>query len=287
MWSVYVLGLRGALRCWPVGLVLFLMSAVFGIAFGSVAWSWLSLALDSSLATRTLLTHLDMNVFVDLLVHHGESLQMLAAAAAVLLGVAGFVWVWLNALAVIAVADPGDWSACVQRAVGAYPTFLRLWVTAGLVTGGTGAGVILAGRAALRWTAESPSEMTSAWILIGFGAVAVLLLLFLATVHDHARIQAVATGAGALRAYLWALAFVGYRSRRALPLAVLLMVTAAALLAVYAALDALVPTTSVPGVVVSLVLGQLMLLARAFVRLWFFAAQTELQNVSDVTELAR
>jgi hypothetical protein len=284
MGALYLSGLRGAAHRWAVVLSLFLMSIGFALAFGGLAWFWLSLAFDGSLATRTLLRDLDPNVFVDLVMHHGDSLQMLLAAGVLLLGAAGFVWVWLHAVAVVAVVETGDWGMCTRRAIEVYPAFVRLWLLASAATGATVLLLVVLGRLALRWTAESQVEMTAYWILLALLAGGGLALLFLSTVHDHARIHAAATGAGALRGYLWAIGFVGYRSRLALPLAALLTATVLVVMLVYSGIGALIPKTSVPGVVLSLVWGELMLLSRSFTRVWFFAAEAELQSASDVAD---
>ena len=53
MGRAYIRGFALALRRWPMVLVLFLASLLAGLSFAAAAWSWLSLALGSSLATRT------------------------------------------------------------------------------------------------------------------------------------------------------------------------------------------------------------------------------------------
>ena len=64
MGQAYALGLRAALRRWPVVVVLFLANLAAGVGFTAATWWWLSWSLDASLATRTLLADLDLNVFV-------------------------------------------------------------------------------------------------------------------------------------------------------------------------------------------------------------------------------
>jgi hypothetical protein len=280
--TLYGFGVRGALRRWPVVAALFVASVVCGIAFASLAWVSLATVLDASLATRTLLRDLDINVFVDLFVHHADSVRLFASAAVLLLGVSVCLWIWLNALAVVAVGEPGDWSTCTHRALDSYPTFLCLWGLATLVAGGTIMPIILAGRVLTRWTAESPSEMTAHWVLFGCIGATLVLLLVLTTIHDHARIHSVATGAGATAAYLWSVAFV-IRSRLALPLTMSMLATTAAFWLLYQGVGRMIGTQSLIGIAASLAAGQLLMLARMFLRVGCFAAETELQNVSDVT----
>jgi hypothetical protein len=281
MGQAYALGLRASLRRWPVVVVLFLANLAAGTGFAAAAWSWLSLSLDASLATRTLLTDLDWNVFVDLAAHHGQSLRMLLVGGALLAVPALLAGIWFNAVAVVAVGEDGDLAVCVQRGLSLYPTFFRLSLLAnGLGAASVVAGFVL-GRLLMRWTAESTWEL-SPYLAAGAGAlVGALLLLLVVTVHDHARVRSTATGAGALGAYAWALRFVTRRERRAVPLAVLLLSTGCVVWIVYQSVGMLVPTTSTPGVALSLVWGQALLLSRMLLRVWSFGAATELQSLRD------
>ena len=281
MGAAYVDGFRSALRRWPVVLLAFLASLSTGAVFMAASWSWLSLALDNSLATRTLLTDLDMNVFVDLFLHHGDSWRMLLGAGAMLAAVVAAVTVWLNAITVIACGEDASLGACVRRGVDVYAPFLRLALVALCVDLATLATVYAAAHWLVRWTAESSAEMTFYWISGGAGALGAVVLLFLTTVHDHARIRCVATGSGATRSYLWALAYVARRERRALPLALCLFTSGSAVWIVYQTVGMLMPAHSATGVVVSLLWGQAFMLWRALQRVWSFAAGTELQGLSE------
>ena len=279
MGRAFGFGLLAALRRWPVVVVLFVANLAAGLCFTAAAWSWLSAALDNSLASRTLLTDLDWNVFVDLVVHHGQSLRMLLAGALLLALPAVLFGIWLNAVAVVAVGEDGTLGECMWRGLVLYPRFFRLSVLSNtLCAAGVGACVLL-GRLLARWTAESTVELT---VYLAIGAVTLVggsLLLFLVTVHDHARVRTTASGVGALRAYVWALRFVGRREWRALPLALLLLATGFAVWVVYQTVGMLVPTNSSRGVALSLVWGESLLCTRMLLRVWCFAAVTELQSL--------
>jgi hypothetical protein len=122
------------------------------------------------------------------------------------------------------------------------------------------------------------------YAIVGASALVVgVLMLWLTAVHDHARIHCAATGTGAVPAYLWALRFVVSGERRAVPLLALLFVTGGAGWAVYQMVGILIATNWIPGVVVSLVWGQLLMLYRMFLRVWSLAAETELQSVNEDT----
>ena len=281
MGSAYTAGLRIALRRRPVVLILFLANLGSGIGFTAASWLWLDGALDKSLATRTLLTDLDMNVFVDLFVYHAEGLQMLAIGGVVLAVLTALLWVWLNAVAVIAVAEDGTLSDWIRRGVSVYPTFFRLWVLATVVDAISVLMAVMLGRWLVRLTAESPSEMTFYWVVAAAATLGAVLLLFFSTVHDHARIHSAATERGAVRAFGWALGFVGRSQLRALPLAIALLVSGGVVWLVYQTVGMLIPPTSSVGVVVSLLWGEAFLVARTLLRLWNFAAATELQGITE------
>ena len=277
MGRAYVAGLRAALYRWPVVLVLFLASLASGLSVAAAAWSWLSLALGKSLATRSLLAHLDAQVFIDLFAHHGESFQGLLIAAVVMALFFALVGVWLNAVAVVAVGEQSALSDCLVSGFAIYPTYLGLWALVNLLNVATVAALVFASRGLVRWTAESASEMTFYWIIGASTIIGLLLLLFFTAVHDHARIRSAATGAGAVRALGWAFAFVGRREARALPLAVLLLASSFSLWAVYQTVGMLITANSAFGVTLSLLWGEVLLLGRMGLRVWWFAAETELQ----------
>jgi hypothetical protein len=281
MGHAYVWGCAAAVRRWPVVVVLFVANLAAGLCFTAAAWSWLSVSLAKSVATRTLLTELDWNVFVDLWAHHGSSLQMLVVAGGLLALFALLLGVWLNAVAVVAVGEDGALADCLRRGLSLYPKYFRLAVLANLLNAVSVAAGFVIGRGLTRWTAESASEMTFYWaaaagVLAGGGA-----LLFFSTVHDHARVHCAATGAGAVRAYTWALLFVGRRERRALPLALILLTTGFLVWVVYQSIGMRITANSAGGVILSLVWGELLVLSRMLLRVWYFAAATELQNLSQ------
>ena len=278
MGALYMTALRNAARRWCVVLTLFAGHAAAGLGFAAVSWWWLALALDKSLATRTLLTDLDANVFIDLVFHHGESLQMLGLAAT--LAAVGFViiGIWLNAAASIAVATEEPTAECVRRGQTLLGTHLRLWVVAMMVNAVcVGAGLVVAHGLA-RWTAESAGEMTYYWALGAGSAVAAVSLCCFTTVHDHARVRTVVAAAGALTAYAWAITFVFRSERRAVPLALRLFATAFIAWVVYQCVGMLIVTHSAVGVSLSLLWGEMLLFARLLLRVGCFAAAAELQT---------
>lgn len=279
MGQAFGLGLLTALRRWPVVVVLFLANLAVGLCFTGATWSWLSESLDNSLATRTLLTDLDWNVFVDLVAHHSESLRMLLVAGVLLAIPALLLGVWLNAAAVVAVGEDGSLGDCLRRGLTLSPTFLRLSLLSNLLSAAGIGAAILFGRLLSRWTTESTSELTF-YVILGTGTVlSAALLVFFVAVHDHARVRSAARGAGAVGAYMWALLFVTRREWRALPLALSLLCTSFVLWVVYQSVGMLVTTTSSRGIALSLALGEALLFARMLLRVWTFAAATELQSL--------
>jgi len=279
----YLRGFRAALRRWPLALLLFAATFVPGLTFTAAAWSWLATALDRSLATRTLLADLDMNVFVDLLGHHGDSLSMLLAGGAVLAVVCWFFGVWLNAVTVAAVGEDVPLATAAHRGLDLYATFLGLGVLAVVLDGSLLLATVALGRWMIRWTAENPSETIVSLIVGGCGSVAALLLLFVTATHDHARIHSAATGTRAGAAYLWALRFVAAGEPRALPLLLLLLLTGGGGWLVYQTVGRMFVTTSTPAVLASMLWGEVFMLCRMFLRIWTLASQVELQNLSEVT----
>jgi len=102
-------------------------------------------------------------------------------------------------------------------------------------------------------------------------------LVFLVAVHDHARIRACRASQGAVPAYRWAFRFVGRGGERAFPLACALQLTALVLWLAYHWVSLNLLTTAALGLNGTLLWGEAYLLVRVGVRVWFFAAQNELQ----------
>jgi hypothetical protein len=274
------LGARIASRWWSLAVVLWLINALFGVLFALAAGCWLWIALDGSRATRTLLENLDANVLIDLYMHHGEGFRMLLVVAAVLALVYVLLWFWLHAAIILAVR--GGPNAKMReawlRGMDSAPRMAALYVVAVVVLAAFSAAIAAAVWGVMRWTATSPSAML--WSYVGAGAAALWAIgcVFLVAVHDHARIRTCASGQTALAAYRWAWGFVLRGGERAFPLAVALQAAAFALWAVYQAVGLTIPSTLGIGVTGSLLWGAAFMLARMWVRIWFFAAQSDLQS---------
>lgn len=275
MWSAYVGGFRAALRRWPLVLALWLIGAAFGLAFTLAAQAWLAVALEGSLATRTLAHHLDPDVFIDLWYHHGEGLRLLGVVAAVLATGHLILWWWLDGVIVAAVGDAE--AATWRQGLALAPAMARLYGLA-LVVALLWSGAV-AGPAwgLLRSTREHPG----AWLWYQIGGVAlavwVLGMVVLVAVHDHARLRAGLAGGGALRAYGWALRFVLRDGAATIRLALLLQLSAAGLLAVSELSSLALPLQDLLGLTGALLLGEAFLLARTAMRVWFYTAQRRLQ----------
>ncbi len=273
MWVAALRGARAALRRWPLVGALWLIGAAFGAAFALTAALWLGIALEGSLATRTLLQHLDTNVLVDLWYHHREGVVMLAAGAALLAGVHVLLWWWLDGVIVAALAGaPRPWLAGLALA----PVMARLY--------GIAAAIMLAWTAALAggtWgtlqaTRESPDPYLWAQIAGTAAVVWALGMVVLIAMHDHARLRAGLTASGAAASWTWATGFVLAGGEGAVRLAFLLQAAALLLYIGYRTASLAVPLTELLGLTGSLLLGELFLLARTWVRVWFLAAQREL-----------
>ena len=278
MAACYFSGLRDALRHWPLVLVLFAVHLLAGMIFTAAGWSWLSIALDRSLATRSLLTNLDTNLLVDLFVHHAGSFRMLILVGGVLAAAFLVLGVWLNASTVAVVGEDLGLGEGLHRGLSLFPCLLRLWLVATAVNLVIIIGGYVLGRALVRWTAEGASDLTWYWIVGVTTALALVLLFVSVAIHDHARIRCAAAGPAAMRAYVWAIVFVLRREGRALLLMAALCGTGVALWMAYQSLGMLIVTDSTFGVTLSLIWGETLLASRMVLRVWCFAAETALQD---------
>ena len=278
MLRAYLAGARAAAKRWPLIVVLWLIAAAFGLIFALASGAWLTDALDGSLATRTLFRAIDPDVLVDLWYHHREGLDALLVLALVLAAVHTVLWWWLHGVVICTLQQPaGERESVWTRGLELAPLMARLFVVALVLLALFSAGVGGAAWGLMRWTRSAPAALI--WYQIG--AVAAVLwaigYVFLVAVHDHARLRAVRSGEGALSAYRWAFAFVARGGEGAFALACALQLSSLVLWAAYQAVGLSFPMTALLGLTGSLLWGEAFLWVRLWVRVWFFAAQNELQ----------
>lgn len=278
MVRAYCAGARAAAQRWPLIAGLWLASAAFGLAFALASGAWLTDALGASLATRTLFHALDPDVFVDLWYHHREGLRAVLTMALVLLAMHTVLWWWLHGVVIASLQLPAGsrgraWTQGLELA----PAMTALWLIAVIMLALFSGAVGWVAYMLLAATRSDPAALR--WDEIGAAAALVWILgyVFLVAVHDHARLRVCRSGQGPPGAYRWALGFVLRGGERAFPLAAALQGSGAVLWVVYQAIGLTVPMTAVLGLTGSLLWGEAFLLACMWVRVWFFAAQNELQ----------
>lgn len=274
----YRSGLRSSLRQWKVVALVYVISFLGGCAFMACAWIWLASVLDASLATRGLLTSLDVHVFIDIARNHTAGVRMFASLALLLATGASLLWIGVNGIVVAAVTGQ---RASLAEASGAglarYGAFVTLWIATIAAHALTIGGAYLGTRLLLDMVADGSGEWTS-YVIIAAGALAgSAVVLGIATVHDHARIRCLETNDPAWRAGLWACVYV-LREPRAVPLALCLIATTAVGWILYQVVSDQVAADSAVGLTLSLVWAQGFMLFRAFVRVWAFASAFELQS---------
>ncbi|MGD9763836.1 MAG: hypothetical protein AB7V27_09005 [Candidatus Binatia bacterium] len=276
MLDAYRGGVRAALERWPLIAALWAIELGFGAIFAVASATWLSAALEGSLATRTLLQDLDADVLVDLWYHHREGLHMLIVLGVVLAGLHWLAWCWLYGVVVSALDDrpQSPW----QRGIGLAPAMARVSVIALAVWALLSAAVIIAGWGLLYALRESPSALLPYQAGAGLAVVWALATVWAVAVHDHARLRLAANGGRALDAYRWALAFVARGRRGAFLLACLLQASALAVWAGYQVINRSVSPLDLVGLTGAVLWGQVFLLARCGIRVWFMAAQGRVQG---------
>jgi len=203
---------------------------------------------------------------------------MLLPIAIILAVVYVLLWTWLHGVVVHAVR----WrevalAEAFWKGMTLSPVYVRLLLFAALLLGAFSFAVGWSAWSARNWAAEGSTALLGD-LAVGVGATVWWIgYVFLTAVHDHARIRAASTGEGALAAYRWAWSFVTRGGERAFLFALLLQLVALVLWAGFELLTLRGSVAVLLGVAWSFVWGELFLLARMWMRLWFFAAQSELQ----------
>jgi hypothetical protein len=117
----------------------------------------------------------------------------------------------------------------------------------------------------------------------GWFRLAVLLCLvgYVGLVFDYARIRMVADCPKAFRAMRWSFRFVGANFKRTAGLYIVLRAIVLLFIAVYFGLSRVVAETSVAALTLLLVFRQILVLARTWSRLLFYASQFELYDALE------
>jgi hypothetical protein len=280
MRQAFATGFTDAVHRSPLVVVLWQVNLLYGAIFAGLAATALAVTLDGSWATRSLLHDLDPTVFFALDSHHLPTLKLLGAAAVMLTVLYLAAWVPIYGALVASVCGDEELGIrdSLRAGAGVVAVFLRIALVAAavfvLLVGGIGVAAFLAMRLAREAAAPGYYELA-----VAGGAIAgVLVWILCGAVHDHARIRCFATGEGALRSYGWALGFVLRGGRRAYLLALAVSVVGGLVAAFYQAVASSLSTDWMTGVVLSILWGQAMLLARSLFRVWIFAAEARLQG---------
>jgi len=274
----YRKGLQAALLHWRLVGLVFVISLCGGLAFMACAWVCLASVLDESLATRTLSTSLDANVLIDVTRHHADALSMFALVGLVLAIAISLVWIGVNGVILATVSGRTESLTDTGRfGLARYGLFAKLWIVAMSAHALAIGAAYIGGRLLIDLAADSDHEMTSYAIVGACVLSGMMAALIVATIHDHARIRCLETGDAAWRAGLWASGYV-LRERRALTLGLSFVGTALVGWAIYQLAGSFVSADSPFGLTISLVWAQMFMAFRALLRVWAFAAATELQS---------
>lgn len=275
-------GFADALRRSPLVVMLWQVNLLFGAIFAGLGATALAVTLDGSWYTRSLLHDLDATALFALYTHHLPTFKLLGATAVTLVVLYLTAWVPLYGALVASVCGEEDLGLrdALRAGAGVTSVFLRIGLVALVVFGVLVGGVAVAALAAMR--ASRLAAVPAAYEAIAVGGVlaAALTWVFCSAVHDHARLRAFLTGDGAVSSYAWAFTFVARGRRRAYPLALALAAVGLLLAALYQVVASQIPADWMTGVVLSILWGQAMLLARSLIRVWLFAAEARLQEES-------
>lgn len=280
MFRAFVHGARLAVKCWPLALALWIINALLGIALGCAAGYWLAIALDGSFATHGLLKDLDPNVLIDLYFHHFSSFRILVFIVALTAVAYVLLWCWLHGAVILSAQSGGALRVreALHRGWELSFTMFELFLIAAAILLAFSILLWALLRPLILWTMESGSEVLPAAIAAGGGVLWLLGFILLVAIHDHARIRACSAGGSSVASYRWAARFVVRGGEPAYLLALALNLTALAVWVLYASVAIQIPTSNSAGVAGALVWGQLLVYSRMALRIWFFAAQSDLQS---------
>jgi hypothetical protein len=279
MLTSLIKGLWTALKTPKLVLLLWLWTLLLGLAAAMPARAWFSAALDRSPEAAGLLTRFSFGTFADLSKYHaiGPLTLLVAGITGIaIVALAGSAFVGGGMIEVI--GSPADARTFMHRFFRGgghfFWRFVRLAVTAAVLGGVAVAVTAAAAGAAVRPFTDSEWEPAGMfWGLVTAGLAGLVGLWFVLAL-DYARIRTARDGSrGMVRVYLGSLGFVARRLVGTYVIALACLAVTGALLVAYVAHEAAWTMSSWAAIGVLIATQQVIVLARAGVRVTQVAAE--------------
>ncbi len=279
MLTSLIKGLWTALKTPKLVLLLWLWTLLLGLAAAMPARAWFSAALDRSPEAAGLLTRFSFGTFADL-----SKYQAIGPLALLVAGITGIAIVALAGSAFVGgglievIGSPADSRTFMHRFFRGgghfFWRFVRLAVTAAVLGGVAVAVAAAAAGAAVEPFTDSEWEPAGLfWGLVAAGLAGLIGLWFVLAL-DYARIRTARDGSrGMVRVYLGSLAFVARHVAGTYLIALTCLAVTGALLFAYVAHEAAWTMSSWAAIGILIATQQVIVLARAGVRVTQVAAE--------------
>ena len=279
----FLTGFRRASSQPKMLLVLYLVNLLMSIPLALALHSVLESGLGGSLASSQLLGGLDFTVWQDFTVAHQGELSAVFSQIVWVVLVSLFVQTFLAGGILARVCNPeGSFSASAFfGGCGNYFfRFLRLFLIFAIVVCVDGAVVgLLVGTLEDALTKHALSEVTDLWVKIGGAVLFLIPLVVVLMVADYARVRTVVEDERSMwRCAGRAAKFVLGRLRKTFALQVALLLVALFLFAIYLWLDLAIGMTTTATIVLMMIIQQLFMVSRSWMRVATYASELTLYD---------
>jgi hypothetical protein len=270
--------LARALRIPGLLLVVYAVLLIFTVPLTLGFRNVVHTAMGTSQAYDVLLTQFDFTIFADFVKQNGQQIGALLIASMMFALIFVLIGTFLAGGMLTILRQSERRFSLTLFFVGCaryFGRFLRLLLIAAVVFGGLALlaaivfGVIMAVLSG-QWETEVPVVA----MVAGSGAVFALVFLFFLMVVDYAKVIAVETESSHMLQVAWqAVRFVAKNLPRAFAVHLVLIVVALLLVGVYWLLDGVIGMISPLTIMVMVVIQQIFVLARTWLRAAFFSAE--------------
>ncbi len=279
-------GIQDALVRPKAAIIIYLVNAAFAAVIYFLALDIFAPVLSRSPAGEDLLGGRNINALIEILAGSGHALGGLVSMGAVLLVLYLFVLPFLYGGVLNDLVRPREavgFGASFWAGGGKYyGRFLRLEVLSLLLWVPAAILFILVGKALDAAAADPLKEQLNFYLTLTRVVFALFLFFGVKMILDYARIR-IASGElrGTLAAMLWATVFVVKKPLKSLGLYYILGLTALAGLAAYWGVQSLFAKTTTAAVLAGVILAQLHILWRSWIKVAYQAAQVKLFSLES------
>lgn len=292
--KIYLFGIKKATAEGKMVWVLWLVNVLFASFLYFSLSSFLNDILSQREAGKDFLKTFDMNIFFEVITHHGKEIHTLISFVVLILIGHLFVSIFLNGgilFTLVRNTKSRDNKRLAPIFFGGggkfFGRFFRLLIYSLILWFAVIIAVSLLHMILISFTEGNPNEALLFYLILVQVAVALFLVFMVKMIMDYARIKIVVEDSSNVFLSLFqAMGFVFRKWRKTLAIYYLFMLTGAAIFIIYWLVQKIVKTHSMLPILIAFLIGQIFILSRGWLKVALQAAQIDyFQSVKSATNI--